>query len=148
MTQTEDILEHYGIKGMKWGVRRTRAQIDADSAEATRKKDIQSKVKKNRTTDVLTNAELQEVITRMNLEQQFQRLNAPPEKAKKSKGDNFVKQLVKKVAQEQLKTAINSTLKPINQQYSDMFSEGIQEKLKEKGKDPESLKEKAKSKKG
>jgi hypothetical protein len=69
-----DVLEHYGVKGMKWGKVRTRAQIDADSADVAAVKDAKSKISANRTTDVLSNKELQTVVTRMNLESQYNRL--------------------------------------------------------------------------
>lgn len=70
----DDVLAHYGIKGMKWGVRRTRKQIDADSEDASRVKATKAKARTNKTTSVLSNKELQDVITRMNLEQQYSRL--------------------------------------------------------------------------
>lgn len=74
---TNDILAHYGIKGMHWGVRRTRQQIDADAEDVVKVKTHKAKVKTNRTTDVLSNKELQELVNRMNLEQQYSRLTAP-----------------------------------------------------------------------
>lgn len=69
-----DFLEHYGVKGMKWGRVRTRAQIDADSADVALVKEAKAKISSNRTTDVLSNKELQNVVTRMNLESQYKRL--------------------------------------------------------------------------
>lgn len=71
-----DVLEHYGVKGMKWGKVRTRAQIDSDSADVAAVKEAKAKIGTNRTTDVLSNKELQNVVTRMNLEQQYKRLNS------------------------------------------------------------------------
>lgn len=70
----DGFLEHYGVKGMKWGKTRTRAQIDADSADVAVVKVAKEKIKTNRTTDVLSNKELQNVVTRMNLESQYKRL--------------------------------------------------------------------------
>jgi hypothetical protein len=88
-----EILEHYGVKGMKWGVRRrsttptavavtTRpgkrvktaggkgqsASEDAVTAAVARQK------AKKSTVDSLSNKELQNLVARMNLEQQYSRL--------------------------------------------------------------------------
>jgi len=74
-------LAHYGVKGMRWGVSRTRAQIDADSEDVTKVKTAKAVISKNRgSTDPLSNKELQDVVTRMNLEQQYSRLSARPSK--------------------------------------------------------------------
>lgn len=67
-------ISHYGIRGMKWGVVRSRKQIDDDSEDVVRVKGAKEKIKANRTTNVLSNKELQDVVTRMNLEQQYSRL--------------------------------------------------------------------------
>lgn len=84
-TTVEDVLEHYGIKGMKWGVRRTRAQIDADSADTTAKKAVQERIKTNRgSTDPLSNQELQTFITRVQLEQQYSTLVAKEAQTRKA----------------------------------------------------------------
>lgn len=88
----DDTIAHYGVKGMKWGVRRSRAQIDADSEDATRVKNIRAKAKTNRTTNVLSNKELQDAITRMNLERQYSSLTAKPSTVKR--GQSAAKDLV------------------------------------------------------
>jgi hypothetical protein len=86
----DDILAHYGIKGMKWGVNRTREQIDSDSPDVKNVKEAKAKIKTNRTTDVLSNKELQSVVTRMNLEQQYDRLTTG-----NANGKSFVEKLTK-----------------------------------------------------
>lgn len=68
----EDFLAHHGVKGMRWGVRggKTKAPASTDSARVTA---IKTKAKSSKVKS-LTNAELQDAINRMNLEQQFKRL--------------------------------------------------------------------------
>lgn len=69
-----EFLEHFGIKGMKWGVRRSRAQIDASpSSDHTSSRETQAKIKKGGV-KAASNKELQELVTRMNLEQQYARI--------------------------------------------------------------------------
>ena len=86
-----DELEHYGIKGMKWGVRKNRDSGPESSsapakpkptmsADAKRVSKIKSKVK-TKGRDSLSNDEMQDLVKRMNLEQQYSNLN--PSKAKK-----------------------------------------------------------------
>ena len=68
-----DFLSHFGVKGMKWGVRRTKSTTSV-SDDSTRATQIKTKVKVGGTKS-LSNKELQDLITRMNLEQQYSRLN-------------------------------------------------------------------------
>lgn len=70
MSHAEDFLAHFGVKGMKWGVRRTRPLASKDAQKSL---DIRAKAKTGKV-KVLTNEELQLAINRMNLEQQFKRL--------------------------------------------------------------------------
>jgi hypothetical protein len=67
------ILVHFGVKGMKWGVHRNRPSLPA-SQDSQRATEVRTKVKTGGT-KALSNKELQDLITRMNLEQQFSRLN-------------------------------------------------------------------------
>lgn len=69
----ENVLAHFGVKGQKWGVRRARPSLPG-SQDAQRASEVKSKVKVGGT-KALTNKEMQDLITRMNLEQQFARLN-------------------------------------------------------------------------
>ena len=84
-------LEHYGTKGMKWGVRKKRDSGSGSSggsskpkptmsADAKRVSKIKTKVK-TKGRDSLSNDEMQDLVKRMNLEQQYSNLN--PSKAKK-----------------------------------------------------------------
>ena len=102
----EDALAHFGVKGMRWGVRRSQAELDSGAPtpvsvttkegsskiktsggtkqgaadDAKRVAAIQQKLKKSGSNS-LTNKEMQDLVTRMNLEQQLYRL-APPKQAK------------------------------------------------------------------
>jgi len=68
-------LSHYGVKGQRWGVRRSKAALARSSkrelsADAKRAKELSKKKRSE-----LTNEELQFLNTRKNLEQNFDRLN-------------------------------------------------------------------------
>lgn len=65
----EEFLEHYGVKGMKWGKRKNPASADA-AAKATTKTAVKSKG-----LHTVSNADLQTAIRRMQLEQDFKRLS-------------------------------------------------------------------------
>lgn len=78
VTNLDEVLAHYGVKGMRWGVRRGSsgsishpASEDAQAASAAK-----SKVKAGGT-KALSNQELQALVQRMNLEQQLSRLQPP-----------------------------------------------------------------------
>lgn len=93
-TLEEDLyLMHYGIKGMKWGRRRTDEQIAKAKADTRQKiKDkvvrpvsgdakVSNKAKsrsKSHGTDALSNKELKDLVNRMNMEQQYSQLAKKP----------------------------------------------------------------------
>lgn len=114
----EKVLAHHGVKGMHWGVRKDKAgpvgstrrglgfhrnkppaTEDAKTAAASKKT-----IKKGGV-QALSNKELQTLVTRMNLEQQYSKLSS--QKSKKSKGSKFAAGLLadigKDVASEILK---------------------------------------------
>lgn len=73
-----EFIAHYGVKGMKWGVRRKRsASADAQRHGANKKKKLEE----------LSDSELQSLVTRLNMEQNARRLN--PNKV--AAGHNAVK---------------------------------------------------------
>lgn len=83
MNDIENPIAHYGIKGMKWGVRRSQAQLDGDSDDAAAARVTIEKIKKNRgRVDSLTNKELEQMLNRMNLEQRYSRMIAEQKSAK------------------------------------------------------------------
>lgn len=94
-------LQHHGIKGMKWGVRRTpeqlsrmKGRIDTTSGIVKEAKNINDSVSNIRSTtskkpdlSKMTDQELRDRVNRMNLEQQFSQLSS----RKISKGEQYVK---------------------------------------------------------
>lgn len=72
VTSVENFLEHFGVKGMRWG-KKGAASKEAPSADSTHATALRSRAKTSKP-KALTNKELQEAINRMNLEQQFKRL--------------------------------------------------------------------------
>lgn len=69
-SNVDDVLAHFGIRGMKWGKKKARPV----SADAKNKQAIKEKVKANKVGSA-TNKQLQEAIRRMQLEQDFKRLS-------------------------------------------------------------------------
>ena len=100
MTTAEDVLAHFGIKGMKWGVRRTKSQL-ADSKDHTRAKGLRKKSRFGKTRK-LSNDELKVVIERMNLEQQFSNLK----KQKSGEGGKIARELLVGIGKEHAKKAL------------------------------------------
>lgn len=81
-------LKHFGVKGMQWGVRKgVKAPASPDSAKANL---LKTQAKKQGT-HTLSNKELQDLVTRLNLEQQYSRLNPKT----KSDGQKFLEGALK-----------------------------------------------------
>lgn len=140
-----DVLEHHGVKGQKWGVRRgdtaggfglsgraqkKLAKSQPSDVSVTQKKPgtrvsatggknqpahedakrvaaIKQKAKAS-STDALSNSELQQLTQRMNLEQNYSRLQGQENQARSSAGRKFVGKLLGNVAQQQATQVVNS----------------------------------------
>lgn len=118
-------LAHYGVKGMKWGVRRNRpverTKVRAQAVPGRRLKTtggtgqkahpdaVRAAVNKQKakasTTDSLSDKELKALVNRMNMEQQYSNL-AP--KSKKKKTAMFVAGFMTGVGKQQATNAANS----------------------------------------
>lgn len=85
----DDFLEHFGVKGMRWGSRKSRPTGEP-SEDAARTGEILEKVKKARGTHTLTNDELKKLNERLNLEQNYSRL-VSGEASPVAEGEKFVK---------------------------------------------------------
>ena len=72
---------HWGVKGMKWGVRRY--QNKDGTLTPSGKKRYSSKNKKKNVSE-MTDQELREIVTRMNLESNYKKLTASPSTFKKA----------------------------------------------------------------
>lgn len=68
ITSVADFLQHYGVKGMKWGKKKNPAS--SDSAASTT---VKTSIKK-KGVHTVSNKDLQTAIERMRLEQDFKRL--------------------------------------------------------------------------
>lgn len=102
-------LEHFGVKGMKWGVRKDRTPTKVtteqrpgsyvrakggDYQKASKDAITAAKYKqkaKRSSPDSLSNEELQTLVKRMNLEQQYRQLSANDRDARMTKGQKFLR---------------------------------------------------------
>lgn len=95
MSDTE--LMHYGILGMKWGVRRSRKELErarkARNASEDSKKASRSK---KRDVSELSNEELRELNNRMQLERTYRDLT----KSEISPGKKFVQEVLRETSKE------------------------------------------------
>lgn len=127
MGDEQDSLKHYGVKGMRWGVKRSDAQLAAAKKTRRGKKEppardtvtskrgritkvdlskkssemqpaqdaakaaVTRQIAKKRSTDALSNDDLQALVKRMNLEQQYSDLSAK----RKSTGRKYLEKFFK-----------------------------------------------------
>lgn len=95
-------LYHFGIKGMRWGVRKSKStKIGKQSDDYKKTKPLRKKKARE-----LSNEELKALTTRLQLERQFKDLN----KKDVAKGQKFVTDILKEVGKEVAKTALKSTI--------------------------------------
>lgn len=114
---TEQTLQHFGVKGMRWGVRRE-APTAAD--DATRVNEYKKTAKRGGT-DALTTKQLQELVTRMNLEQQYSRMTAKPSVIKR--GLNFANGVLS------AGNTVNQAIQFVNSPGGKLLKEQIEKKV-------------------
>lgn len=110
MEQSASVLSHYGVKGMKWGVVRDklRGSSSPGSEDHIVAKEAHRKLKKHGVQS-LSNAELQSLINRMDLEQRYSRVvsdSSGGEKAKKE-ARKFIAGVLKDVGRQQITRIVN-----------------------------------------
>ena len=96
----ENSLIHYGVLGMKWGVRRTPAQLarargktKTKSEETSKKVTSSSTSAQKKSISEMSDDELRRTVSRLQLEQQYRNLN--PERV--SVGRKFANKVLKDV---------------------------------------------------
>lgn len=88
-------LYHYGVPGMKWGVRKSRQNNKSVSRKSKKSEDyLRSKQLKKKKLSEMSNAELKELNNRMQLESQYKNLK----RQNISTGQKFIKDVSYEVA--------------------------------------------------
>lgn len=110
MFEEGEYLEHFGVKGMKWGQRKSdRSTSTADSSDDAKIAREAAVTAKTKGLSALSNKELQTLVTRMNLEQQYSTLNGNQSNIKKIKnGQDKVKTVLA------VGTTVNEVIKFVN----------------------------------
>lgn len=115
VVKQEDLVQ-YGRLGMKWGRRRTRAELAAEPVgKADDKPDAAAPAKvaigpgaKPKSIKDMDTKELQEAVNRLNLEKQLRQLTAKP---KKKTAKDFIKDAVKDIVVDVAKTEVSRVAK-------------------------------------
>lgn len=100
----DGVLAHYGVRGMKWGVRRSAKQLAraAASRESESEDYATAKAAASKPVSALSNQEMQTLITRLNLEQQYAKLN-PKHESLLTRGRKEATSILADVGREQVK---------------------------------------------
>lgn len=119
-TDLDDLIEHHGVRGMHWGVRRSRAQLDAASEDFKKASEHKETIKTHGGTHALQNNELQFVITRLNLEQQYSRLTEQPSQLKQ--GQKVIKEVL----------GVGKTIQEVHSFVNSPLGKSVKSQLKKK----------------
>lgn len=104
----EKTLSHFGIKGMRWGRTKVSSISPSNKTKIPNESDDHKRkvFLKNKRIETLSNTELKDLTTRLQLEKQYKDLK----KNEMSAGQKFVVDILKEVGKEVVKTALKSTL--------------------------------------
>lgn len=105
-------LEHFGVKGMKWGVRKGNLSIFAKKPTGPKEPASEDAVRarshrtrgKNSGVQALSNKEIQEFIQRTNLETQYSRMTA----SKLKKGSNWLTGVISNVGKQKVRDTVSN----------------------------------------
>lgn len=75
MTSPDDFLAHYGVKGMKWGVRKDRVKKGRKAKRQASDQHIESRRIKQKKLSEMSNDEIATLNRRLQLERQYLQLN-------------------------------------------------------------------------
>lgn len=92
----DTVLEHHGVKGMKWGVRKRRAMAKTHAQQG----------KKNKHPSHFSDEELKALVARMKLEQDYHNLTKKPD----TKGKKFAQDMLVMTGQMVIKGAVKSAI--------------------------------------
>jgi hypothetical protein len=152
MVEVDDTVSHYGVKGMHWGIRKAssgssgptpvtlktkpgkklkaqggkghEATDDAMKAAVSRQK------AKKSGTQALSNAEMEALVKRMNLEQQYKKLSA----GQKSAGQKFIEKELLSLGKQEipglLKTGVNEIKVRRGTKMTDVMAEQVRNQFK------------------
>lgn len=93
----EAFLAHFGRKGMKWGIRRSDAQLaggqsaSADSPDAVRARETLSSIRSKGSLSAVSDADLNHLVNRINLEKRFDEIKP----SAVEKGHNAIRSILK-----------------------------------------------------
>lgn len=94
-------IEHYGTKGMKWGVRKRRNERDRAKTFGRKGSPKPDPLKD------MSDKDLREILNRMQMEQQYRSLSGSK---KTNAGADFAKSIALNVARTQITNAINAEI--------------------------------------
>lgn len=142
MSVIEDVLIHYGKKGMKWGVRKESSTPTGVTVKVRGRKPLITKggtgqpphqdaidaaVAKQKArmsgTHSLSTKEMQQMVTRMNLEQQYSKLSA--HQKRKLRGSKFVTDIMSNIAKQQISAVGNAY---VSKQVADFMAKQAKKK--------------------
>jgi hypothetical protein len=103
-TPVDNVLAHYGVKGMRWGVRRRSSSGSSNPFSTPKSEDAARAAEAlKKPTAALSNDDLQNLVRRLQLEQQFKSLTTTaPKVSRRAKAGAFVTGLLLQVGKEQV----------------------------------------------